>query len=63
MVGTTPYYKMWTLTPETYMPLNNIIYTFNYFVPDDWAIKKTSKVTQYGYGRYTCKTLYPGFVS
>lgn len=62
MVGSRNYYKLWTFNDDMYMEgLENIIYTFDYFVPDDWAFGKTS-VANYG-GSYSCKTLYPGWVS
>lgn len=61
MVGSRNYYKLWTFTDDAYLPgMNNIIYTFDYFVPDNWAFARSS-VAKYG-GTYTCKTLYPGWV-
>ena len=60
MVGTKNYYKLWTLTDDVYMNLPNIIYTFDYFVPDAWARNKISKITKYG-DAYLCADLYPGW--
>lgn len=47
------------------MDLDNIIYTFDYFVPEDWATKQTSKITEYGHEqhKYQCSVLYPGWAS
>ena len=38
MVGPRNYYKLWDLDDSAYMNLPNIIYTFNYFVPKDYAM-------------------------
>lgn len=38
MVGAGPYYKIWRFTGDVVLPNNdNVIYTFDYFIPDSWA--------------------------
>lgn len=60
MVGSTPYYKLWTFNSDVIIPDNpNVIYTFDYFDPDDWAFGRDS-VPQYP-GIYPCSTLFPGW--
>lgn len=60
MVGSPSYYKLWTFKDDIVFKTNkNVIYTFDYFVPDDWAFGR-SKVPTYG-GTYQCKDLYPGW--
>merc|ERR1711959_634354 len=37
MVGSTPYYKLWTFNDDIIISGNkNVIYTFDYFVPEAW---------------------------
>lgn len=62
MVGPGDYYKLWNFNPDMLLPDDsNVIYTFDYFVPEDYAFGKGG-VGQYP-GVYECSTLYPGWSS
>ena len=58
MVGPGPYYKLWNFTTAHVLLGNNtnIIYTFDYFVPEAWVFG-TPTIPQYP-GVYNCTTLY-----
>mmetsp|Transcript_75269 Transcript_75269/g.214083 ORF Transcript_75269/g.214083 Transcript_75269/m.214083 type:complete len:410 (-) Transcript_75269:414-1643(-) len=63
MVGSGSYYKLWDFNDDVIIANNsNVIYTFDYFVPDDWAFGGTTNgmIDQYP-GTYLCKDLYPGW--
>ena len=61
MVGPGPYYKLWKFDSEMLISNNsNVIYTFDYFVPERFSFGKQQMPTYPG--EYECKDLYRGFV-
>lgn len=60
IVGTAPYYKLYTFGESTMIPSNpNIIYTFDYFNPDSFVFGK-DELPSYN-ATYPCKDLYKGW--
>ena len=60
MVGPGPYYKLWHFDTDILIPNNtNVIYTFDYFVPERYSFGKEQMPTFPG--TYECKDLYRGF--
>lgn len=58
IVGTRPYYKLYTVD-ENYLIKNNsnVIYTFDYFNPENFVFGRGMAYNQ----KYPCKDLYKGF--
>lgn len=46
MVGGAPYYNLWNFNANTVLRnTSNVIYTFDYFLPQDFVFGKLLKVT------------------
>jgi len=66
VVGPGPYYKLWNFDDSILIKGNrNVIYTFDYFVPDDYIFGRVDKATQKppipSYpGNYSCAELVGG---
>jgi len=61
VVGTAPYYKLYSFGESTLIAENrNVIYTFDYFNPDSYVFGTSSTLTQYN-ASYPCKDLYAGW--
>eukprot|EP00729_Bicosta_minor_P009214 gene9214-24024_t len=62
MVGGAPYYNLWNFNANTVLRnTSNVIYTFDYFLPQDFVFGK-STVPQYN-ASYECKDLCQGWVT
>lgn len=62
IVGPRSYYKLYAFTDDMYMDLPGIIYTFDYFNPDNYIFgNKKYPVLNYP-GTYKCKDLFKGWV-
>ena len=60
VVGTAPYYKLWTVSPSILMENPLVLYTFDYFTPDSFVFGR-SMFRDGGYNReYTCTRGYYG---
>jgi hypothetical protein len=60
MVGPAPYYKLWNFDTDILLRSNpNVIYTFDYFTPDDYVFGKGTSIPSYP-GNYTCAALVGG---
>jgi hypothetical protein len=60
MVGPGPYYKLWHFDEDMIITNNsNVIYTFDYFVPERFSFGKEQMPTYPG--TYKCDDLYRGF--
>ena len=65
MVGPAPYYKLWNFDEEILLKSQNVIYTFDYFVPADYifgTVDKSRQVPIIGNypGNYSCAALVGG---
>mgnify|MGYP002632450288 CR=1 FL=1 len=61
IVGTAPYYKLYTFGESTLIPRNpNVIYTFDYFNPDSYVFGTSDEVAHYNQS-YPCQALYKGW--
>lgn len=61
MVGPSRYYKLWELSDAVILKDTNVIYTFDYFVPEGFAFGESSVPTYPG--TYECLAMYPGWAS
>eukprot|EP01043_Picozoa_sp_COSAG02_P094893 COSAG02_NODE_31297_length_536_cov_0.659039_1_plen_178_part_11 len=65
MVGPAPYYKLWNFDEGILLKSQNVIYTFDYFVPADYifgTVDKSHQVPIIGSypGNYSCAALVGG---
>jgi len=60
VIGPAPYYKIWKLNKNYLMKDPKVIYTFDFFLPNDYVMNKEN--TSYP-AKYACDDIFAGWTS
>ena len=64
VVGPAPFYKVWQLDEGVLLDNDNVIYTFDFFLPGSFISNDTGMLSHYTYpGDYACNDIFKGWVS